>query len=50
MNSRLGSYQQQAYQSISVEEAPCISLQILTSYFLLLPLREDAGISLGRFC
>jgi hypothetical protein len=25
-------------------------LQILTSYFLLLPLREDAGISLGAHC
>lgn len=25
-----------------------MSLQILTSYFLLLPLREDAGISLGE--
>jgi hypothetical protein len=26
-----------------------LSLQILTSYFLLLPLREDAGISLGEW-
>jgi hypothetical protein len=26
------------------------ALQILAAYFLLLPLREDAGISLGMYC